>query len=54
MALYAQDAAETVEPWVRWEYQSESSGEWVPCVQHPVWNTAGVYRRALTQSPCSL
>lgn len=45
MLLYAQDAAETDEPWVRWEYQVPDDGSWCLCVEGPRWIPDVKYRR---------
>lgn len=47
MALYAQDAAETFEPWRRWENRNAGTpwAEWSAQVDHPEWNPALQYRR---------
>jgi len=44
MALYAQDAMETDEPWERWQYLS-TSGRWTDLDHHPIWNQSQCYRR---------
>ena len=53
MRLYAEDAAETDEPWERWEHQTWVSlnalSEWKPLSDHPEWHTDYWYRR-ITQS----
>lgn len=43
MAQYAADAAETAEPWLRWE--SHAAGLWRDLTQHPTWQTHAEYRR---------
>lgn len=47
MLLYAQDAAETPEPWLRWEYKDHAEGQWAPLPRHPSWFDPGIYRRKL-------
>jgi hypothetical protein len=44
MLQYAQDAAETDEPWKRWEYEI-SHGKWQDFVKHPLWGAGHKYRR---------
>lgn len=44
MKQYAQDWAETEEPWKRWEVTSHR-GEWVALCGHPYWNEENEYRR---------
>lgn len=44
MALYAQDAAETDEPWERWEAR-RPDGRWNPLAQDPCWYLDLEYRR---------
>jgi len=44
MALYAQDAAETAEPWERWECFG-SMKEWMGICSHPNWGLSNQYRR---------
>lgn len=45
MAQYAADAAETAEPWLRWECRRGISS-WVPLTEdHPVWALGYEYRR---------
>ena len=46
MQQYAQDWAETAEPWKRWEVTSHR-GEWVALCGHPYWNEITEYRRKL-------
>ena len=43
MALYAQDAAETDEPWLRWEVGHED-GAWVSCPCNPSWRADTKFR----------
>lgn len=43
MALYAQDASETDEPWKRWE--SCVLGQWTALAQNPHWYPDREYRR---------
>jgi hypothetical protein len=45
MALYAQDAAETVTPWRRWEIKYLDSAQWEHCATHPHWDARVEYRR---------
>lgn len=44
MLLYAQDAAETDEPWERWEFKCSANG-FNTCLKHPEWNDHFEYRR---------
>ena len=44
MALYAQDAQETPEPWSRWE-TSPNGREWIQLTGNPSWATSIQYRR---------
>ena len=44
MLQYAQDWAETDEPWKRWEVAS-SSDNWGALCSHPYWNEEYEYRR---------
>lgn len=44
MALYARDAMETEEPWLRWQLQT-LTGLWVDCTAHPAWHQRLKYRR---------
>ena len=43
MLQYAQDWAETDEPWKRWEFLHDS--EWRPLLGHPNWYEGCEYRR---------
>lgn len=43
MLQYAQDWAETDEPWSRWQYSH--NGEWKPLLGHPGWHEEHEYRR---------
>jgi len=43
MMQYAQDAAETDQPWERWEFKHP--GGWAHMVSHPFWDECVVYRR---------
>lgn len=45
MALYAQDAAETDKPWLRWEYRLNDFQPWVPLNHNPHWSPSFGYRR---------
>lgn len=48
MLLYAQDAAETDRPWVRWEWCRCGNKEWTAFVHdHPNWDPGYEYRRKL-------
>jgi len=47
MALYAQDAAETVEPWKRWQFKHAHTKEWQDIGNHPSWINGYIYRRKL-------
>ena len=44
MLQYAQDWAETEEPWKQWEVTSHR-GEWVALCGHPYWKEESEYRR---------
>ena len=44
MLQYAQDWAETDEPWKRWEVTSHRN-EWVALCGHPCWKEESEYRR---------
>ena len=44
MALYAQDAQETPEPWERWEFNSIGR-KWSQLTNNPTWVTSIQYRR---------
>ena len=44
MLQYAQDWAETDEPWKRWEVTSHRN-EWVALFGHPRWKEESEYRR---------
>lgn len=44
MLQYAQDAAETDEPWKRWEFKAPNT-EWLEFRTHPEWASAYDYRR---------
>lgn len=44
MALYAQDATETDEPWTRWKFR-RPDGKWMPLNTHPSWVLDVEYRR---------
>jgi hypothetical protein len=43
MAMYLEDAKETEEPWLRWEY--EEGFEWESLIGHPKWVKQFNYRR---------
>ena len=47
MLLYAEDAAETDTPWMRWEFHDGFQGcKWTPMPnRHPLWNKDKLYRR---------
>ena len=47
MALYAQDAMKTDEPWTRWEYYVSYNKTWEGLQTHPAWYTQNQYRRKL-------
>jgi ATP sulfurylase len=49
MKLYAEDAAETRSPWLRWQHKSHVGG-WVQCVENPNWGVNLEYRRKPTTS----
>lgn len=46
MALYAEDATETDEPWKLWEWFHSHSNKWLQCNKHPTWQLGNKYRRA--------
>lgn len=43
MMQYAEDAMETDEPWLLWQYRCE--GKWKQCLAHPSWAKSGTFRR---------
>ena len=45
MALYAQDAMKTDEPWTRWEYYVSYNKTWEGMHTHPSWYPQNQYRR---------
>ena len=45
MALYAQDAMETNEPWERWALFLPNGCGWVDCTSNPSWYDHIEYRR---------
>jgi len=45
MALYAEDALETDEPWLRWESSYINNPGWSGFTHHPNWNDNVEYRR---------
>lgn len=45
MALYAQDAAETPEPWLRWQVYEPHMPGFATMVTHPSWQISNEYRR---------
>lgn len=45
MLLYAQDAAESDEPWRGWGFRDSRSSEWQELSEHPSWMTDCDYRR---------
>ncbi|OCA55171.1 hypothetical protein [Photorhabdus namnaonensis] len=45
MALYAQDALKTDEPWKLWEYHDDNMGLWKNVITHPSWDYRSTYRR---------
>jgi hypothetical protein len=45
MLQYAQDAAETDKPWLRWQRLRDTCAEWVEMTQHPAWVERYEYRR---------
>ncbi|MDQ3160266.1 MAG: hypothetical protein M3Q51_04485 [Pseudomonadota bacterium] len=50
MALYAEDARETAEPWLRWQHRLKHANQgWEDCAaHHSMWDTAFDYRRKPT------
>lgn len=45
MALYAKDAAETDEPWERWEWFDLYLNQWCSLNSFPSWSPTTKYRR---------
>lgn len=45
MALFAEDAADIRDPWIRWEYYRDRSDEWVALVGLPSWQDNVAFRR---------
>lgn len=45
MKQYAEDAAETDEPWRRWEHWEKVNGRWFSLHGHPSWHETKRYRR---------
>ena len=45
IALYAQDAAECSEPWLRWQYLSECTNQWIDAVDLVAFHPKIKYRR---------
>lgn len=45
MKLYAEDAAETDYPWMRWQYSANRGKEWEALSEHPRWSEHYEYRR---------
>lgn len=45
MLKYAEDAAETEQPWLLWEQRELMSDEWFVLENHPRWVVATQYRR---------
>ena len=45
MMMYAEDAAETDEPWSRWQGHHDSRDEWKGLYNNPMWLTCHSYRR---------
>jgi hypothetical protein len=43
MKLYAQDAAETEKPWLRWEFHTDDDTR--SCIHHPGWADEFIYTR---------
>lgn len=54
MMQYAQDAAETDEPWERWEYKNPSATDWHQCGPHFLdWDDGDEYRRKPQTITCN-
>lgn len=45
MAQYAEDATQTEQPWLLWEFQSEETARWKSLLTHPGWSRGVQYRR---------
>lgn len=45
MALYAEDALETDNPWERWECRQPDGTIWHSLPEHPIWDEIIEYRR---------
>lgn len=45
LALYTQDANETDEPWLRWQYLSLSDNQWYDCTDPTRFSPITKYRR---------
>ncbi|MBS9422251.1 hypothetical protein [Photorhabdus caribbeanensis] len=45
MALYAQDALKTNEPWLLWEFKGEGCKKFSTLASHPSWYEDVIYRR---------
>lgn len=50
MMEYAQDAAETAKPWLRWEYKVPLDNDWYDCTKNPEWDIKHEYRRKPNQA----
>ena len=44
MKLYAEDAMQTAEPWLRWEFSADGA-DWRQSAFDPTWSTVLQYRR---------
>lgn len=53
MALYAADAAEYVEPWLKWEFRQFGKVAWIECSRHPDWDKRTSFqRKTVTIAKC--
>lgn len=48
MVQYAEDWAETDEPYLRWGFKAPSSAEYSPLYEHPRWDERTEYRRIVS------
>lgn len=49
MKQYAEDAMETDEPWLLWEFM-DNSGKWHGCSSHPSWSKKCIFRHKPSKS----
>lgn len=45
MALYAEDAMKTPQPWLLWEFKKSTEHSWSECYHSPDWCESNNYRR---------